>query len=89
MRSGASDGYAGRIRWGERHLKWLFWACAAGLSPWVVYLYLAQVPRAPAHQIRLPAVWMLTDIALMISPASDGVVVLQRNCSVRRRAVCR
>ena len=36
----------------------------------VVYLYLAQVPRAPAHQIRLLAVWMLTDIAAMISPAT-------------------
>jgi hypothetical protein len=85
---------------GERHLKRLFWACAAGLSPWGVYLYLAQVPHAQAHQIRLLAVWMLTDIATMISPASaapsprrvmataTGVVVLQRNCPVRRRAVC-
>jgi hypothetical protein len=56
---GASDDHAGRIRWAERHLKWLFWACAAGLAPWVVYLYLSQVPRAPAHQIRLLAVGLI------------------------------
>lgn len=59
IRPGASNDHAGRIRWGERHLKWLFWACAAGLAPWVVYLYLAQVPRAPAHQIRLLAVGLI------------------------------
>jgi hypothetical protein len=56
---GASNDHAGRIPWQERHLKWLFWACAAGLAPWVVYLYLSQVPRAPAHQIRLLAVGLI------------------------------
>ena len=30
---------------------WLFWACAAALTPWVVFLYMTQVPRAEAHQI--------------------------------------
>jgi len=56
---GASDDHAGRIPWEERYLKWLFWAGAAGLAPWVVYLYLSQVPRAPAHQIHLLAVGLI------------------------------
>jgi hypothetical protein len=59
IRPGASNDHAGRIRWEERHLKWLFWVCAAGLAPWVVYLYLSQVPRAPAHQIHLLAVGLI------------------------------
>jgi hypothetical protein len=49
----------GRIPWVERHLNWLFWACAAGLAPWVVYLYLSQAPRAQAHQIRLLAAGLI------------------------------
>jgi hypothetical protein len=36
-----------------RYLKWVYWAAAAGLAPWVVYLYLTQVPRALAHQLRV------------------------------------
>lgn len=52
VRHGAVTG----IAWVKRHLEWLFWACAAGLAPWVVYLYLSQVPRAQAHQVRLLAV---------------------------------
>ena len=48
-----------RIPWVEQHLKWLYWACAAGLTPWVVYLYLSQAPRAQAHQIRLLAVGLI------------------------------
>ena len=56
---GASDDHPGRIPWAERHLKWLFWACAAGLAPWVVYLYLSQVPRATAHQIHLLAAGLI------------------------------
>ena len=56
---GASNDHTGRIPWAERHLKWLFWACAAGLAPWVVYLYLSQVPRATAHQIHLLAVGLI------------------------------
>lgn len=42
----ARHGAVTRIPWVERHLKWLYWACAAGLAPWVVYLCLSQVPRA-------------------------------------------
>jgi hypothetical protein len=45
-------------------LKWLFWAGAAGLAPWIVYLFFSQVPRAPAHQIRLLAVGLI--IAMML-----------------------
>ena len=56
---GASNDHAGRIPRAERHLKWLFWACAAGLAPWVVYLYLSQVPRAPAHQTHLLVVGLI------------------------------
>jgi hypothetical protein len=56
---GARDDHAGRIRWEERYLRWLFWAGAAGLAPWVVYLFLSQVPRAPAHQIHLLAVGLI------------------------------
>ncbi len=48
-----------RMSWAERHLKWLYWACAAGLAPWIVYLYLSQVPRAQAHQVRLLAVGLI------------------------------
>jgi hypothetical protein len=48
-----------RMAWAERHLKWLFWACATGLAPWVGYLYLSQVPRAQAHQIRLVVVGLI------------------------------
>lgn len=36
------------IPWVDRHLQRLFWACAAVLAPWVVFLYLSQVPRAQA-----------------------------------------
>ena len=52
-----------RIPWVERHLKWLYWACAAVLAPWVVYLYLTQVPRAQAHQIRLLGVGLILALA--------------------------
>ena len=46
------SGRTGRMAWAERHLSWLFWACAALLTPWVVLLFITQVPRAEAHQIR-------------------------------------
>jgi hypothetical protein len=49
----ASQDRAGRLPWLERHLKWLFWVCAAGLAPWVAYLYLFQIPSGPAHNIHL------------------------------------
>jgi hypothetical protein len=53
------DGAVTHIPWVDRHLQWLFWACAAGLAPWVVFLYLSQVPRAQAHKIHLLAVGLI------------------------------
>jgi len=44
-------GRSGRISWAERHLQWLYWVCAAALTPWVAFLFVAQVRRAEAHQI--------------------------------------
>ena len=48
---GLPGGRPGRLAWAERHLQWLFWACAAVLTPWVVFLFVTQVPRAEAHKI--------------------------------------
>jgi hypothetical protein len=39
------------MAWAERHLQWLYWACAAALTPWVVFLFVTQAPRAEAHKI--------------------------------------
>jgi phosphoglycerol transferase MdoB-like AlkP superfamily enzyme len=39
------------MAWAERHLQWLYWACAVVLTPWVVFLFVTQVPRAEAHKI--------------------------------------
>jgi hypothetical protein len=47
------------IPWMDRHLQWLFWACAAGLTPWVVFLYLSQVPHGQAHQVHLLALGLI------------------------------
>jgi hypothetical protein len=47
------------IPWVDRHLQWLFWACAAVLAPWVVFLYLSQVPRAQAHKVHLLAIGLI------------------------------
>jgi hypothetical protein len=58
-RPGPSDDRAPGRLWQERHLKWLFWACAVVLSPWVVFLYFFQVPSGPAHHIHLLAVGLL------------------------------
>ena len=55
----ASGNRASRRRWLERHLKWLYWACAAGLTPWIIYLYLTQVPSGPAHQIHLMSIGLI------------------------------
>jgi hypothetical protein len=41
-------------RW-ERYFPWLYWIAAAGLAPWIVYLYFTQKPRAHAHQVHLLA----------------------------------
>jgi phosphoglycerol transferase MdoB-like AlkP superfamily enzyme len=48
---GLPGGRPGRLAWAERHLTWLYWACAVVLTPWVVFLYMTQVRRAEAHQI--------------------------------------
>jgi hypothetical protein len=36
-----------------RYLTWLYWTGAVGLVPWIVYLFLTQVKRAPAHQVHI------------------------------------
>ncbi len=41
---------------------WLFWACAAALTPWVAFLFVTQVPRAEAHQIGPLAVGLILAI---------------------------
>jgi hypothetical protein len=48
----------------ERHLKWLYWAGAIGLAPWIVYLYSSQVPSAVTHQVHILAVGIV--VALML-----------------------
>jgi uncharacterized membrane protein YoaK (UPF0700 family) len=55
----APQDQAARLPWLERHLKWLYWICAAGLAPWVAYLYLFQIPSGPAHQIHLMTVGLI------------------------------
>ena len=58
------------LSWVERHLEWLFWACAAGLIPWVAWLYVSEVPRALAHQIRpMAAVLVVAVIAGLLLTA--------------------
>jgi hypothetical protein len=47
------------VRWEQRYLKWLYWAAAAGLAPWIVYLYLVQVPSAPTHQVHILAIGLI------------------------------
>jgi hypothetical protein len=54
----------GTLGRGERIFPWRYWAGAAGLAPWIVYLYLTQKPLAPAHQVHLLAVGL---IAAMIA----------------------
>ncbi|HEY1671598.1 MAG TPA: hypothetical protein VGG50_02695, partial [Streptosporangiaceae bacterium] len=48
---GLPGGGPGRMAWAERHLQWLYWACAVVLTPWIVFLFVTQVPRAEAHKI--------------------------------------
>jgi hypothetical protein len=65
--TGRPSGGAGRL---ERRLSWLYWAGAAGLAPWIVYLYQTQVPRAPTHQVHLLALGLLlTAIASLLATA--------------------
>ncbi len=48
---GLPGGRPSRMAWAERHLQWLYWACAVALTPWVAFLFVTQVRRAEAHQI--------------------------------------
>jgi hypothetical protein len=47
-----------------RYLTWLYWAGAAGLAPWIVYLFLSQVKRAPTHQLHILTVGLI--LAMML-----------------------
>lgn len=47
-----------------RYLTWFYWAGAAGLAPWIVYLFLSQVKRAPTHQARILAVGLILAMVL-------------------------
>ena len=49
---------------GIRYLTWFYWAGAAGLAPWIVYLFLSQVKRAPTHQLHILTVGLL--LAMML-----------------------
>ena len=55
------------MAWAERHLQWLFWACAAVLTPWVVFLFVTQAPRAEAHQVNPLAVGLV--VAMIVGLA--------------------
>ena len=59
LRAGLSGGPAGPVRWEQRYLKWLYWAGAAGLAPWIVYLYFSQAPSAPTRQVHILAVGII------------------------------
>jgi hypothetical protein len=48
----------------ERYLKWLYWAGAAGLAPWIVYLYFSQVQSEVTHQVHVLAVGILVALIL-------------------------
>jgi hypothetical protein len=50
----------------ERNLKWLYWAGAVGLAPWIVYLYFSQVPSAVTHEVHVLAVGLLLALLLGI-----------------------
>jgi hypothetical protein len=55
------------MAWAERHLMWLYWACAAALTPWVVFLFVTQAPRAEAHQVNPLAVGLV--VAMIVGIA--------------------
>jgi hypothetical protein len=54
----------GRGLTGIRYLTWLYWAGAVGLAPWIVYLFLSQVKRAPTHQLHILTVGLI--LAMML-----------------------
>jgi hypothetical protein len=47
------------VRWEQRYLKWLYYAGAGGLAPWIVYLYYSQARRGVTHEVHLLAVGLL------------------------------
>ena len=59
IRAGPSRQYPGSVRWEQRYLKWLYWAGAAGLAPWIVYLYFSQAPSAPTREVHILAVGLI------------------------------
>jgi len=55
----ARDLAQGRSPAWAQPLAWLYWIAAAGLAPWIVYLFLTQVKRSPAHQVHILAVGLV------------------------------
>ena len=74
------SGRTGRMAWAERHLSWLYWACAVALSPWVVFLYITQAPRAEAHKTQTTAVglMLIALLALFLKTMWVGLWLLYR-----------
>jgi hypothetical protein len=64
IRPGAPSGPAGRAPWEQRYLTWLYWAAAAGLVPWIIYLYFSQTPSAVTHKVHVLAVGLLLAMVL-------------------------
>jgi hypothetical protein len=58
------------LRWEQRYLKWLYWASAAGLAPWIVYLFFSQVPSAPTHKVHILAIGLI--LAMMAGIAATA-----------------
>jgi len=56
--------------WVEPHLKWLYWAGAVALAPWIVYLYESQIQRALAHDITVMAAGLI--ILMFVSLVATG-----------------
>ncbi len=67
--------------WLRQHLPWLYWACAAVLTPWVFYLYQTQIPSGPAHHLHL------LDVGLFLAMA--GGLVMTARAYRRRSALVR
>ena len=56
----AAPGESGQlIRWEQRYLKWLYYVSAAGLAPWIVYLFYSQARRALTHEVHLLSVGLI------------------------------
>jgi hypothetical protein len=61
-----------------RYLKWLYWAGAAGLAPWIVYLYFSQVQSAVTRQVHVLAVGILG--ALMLGVLATAWTYWRGSC---------